>query len=62
MKALEALRNHPNIIGYKHSWLEMDTLADFGPQVPCLNILMEYVDGGDLETYVLGLSMLLFPA
>lgn len=56
VKALEALRNHPNIIGYKHSWLEMDTLADFGPQVPCLNILMEYVDGGDLETYVLGLT------
>jgi serine/threonine protein kinase len=47
VKALEALRQHPNIVNYKHSWLEMDTLADFGPIVPCLHILMEYVDGGN---------------
>lgn len=46
VKTLEALRQHPNIVNYKHSWLEMDTLADFGPVVPCLHILMEYVDGG----------------
>eukprot|EP01127_Copromyxa_protea_P019891 TRINITY_DN6546_c0_g1_i1.p1 TRINITY_DN6546_c0_g1~~TRINITY_DN6546_c0_g1_i1.p1 ORF type:complete len:580 (-),score=94.69 TRINITY_DN6546_c0_g1_i1:111-1850(-) len=53
VKALEALRQHPNIIDYKHSWLEMDTLADFGPVVPCLHILMEFVDGGNLEDYVM---------
>lgn len=50
--ALETLRLHPNIVNYKHSWLESDQIADFGPKVPCLNILMEYANSGNLEEYV----------
>jgi hypothetical protein len=34
VKALEALCKHPNIINYKHAWLECDQIADFGPLVP----------------------------
>uniref|UniRef100_A0A6B2L3U0 non-specific serine/threonine protein kinase n=1 Tax=Arcella intermedia TaxID=1963864 RepID=A0A6B2L3U0_9EUKA len=52
VKILEQIKVHPNIIGYKHSWLEMDQTADFGPKVPCLFILMEYANGGNLEDFV----------
>lgn len=31
VKILEALRSHANVVNYKHSWLEMSTNADFGP-------------------------------
>jgi len=48
---LEKLRN-PNIIEYKHAWLEEHTLSLFGPKVPCLFILMERANGGNLEEYV----------
>lgn len=34
VKALEYLKNHPNIINYSHSWLENEKVADFGPSVP----------------------------
>lgn len=52
VKVFEALRSHPNVVNYKHSWLEMTTNADFGPDVPTLHILMEYVDGGSLEDFL----------
>jgi hypothetical protein len=42
---LETLKKHPNIINYQHSWLEADKTADFGPEIPCLFILMEYANG-----------------
>ncbi|KAI8388672.1 kinase-like domain-containing protein [Radiomyces spectabilis] len=48
---LERLR-HPNIVSYKHSWLENDRLTPFGPEVPCLFILMECANGGNLEEYL----------
>jgi hypothetical protein len=32
VKVFEVLRSHPNVVNYKHSWLEMSTNADFGPQ------------------------------
>jgi serine/threonine protein kinase len=32
--------------------LEYDQIADFGPKVPCLFILMEYANSGSLETYI----------
>ncbi|ORX75827.1 hypothetical protein BCR32DRAFT_284819 [Anaeromyces robustus] len=48
---LEKLRN-PNIIEYKHAWLEEHTFSLFGPKVPCLFILMERANGGNLEEYV----------
>jgi serine/threonine protein kinase len=53
VKALETLCKHPNIINYKHAWLECDQIADFGPLVPCLYILMEFANGGNLWDYVL---------
>jgi serine/threonine protein kinase len=37
---------HRNVINYKHSWLEQCKLADFGPSVPCLFILMQYANLG----------------
>ncbi|RKO98750.1 hypothetical protein CXG81DRAFT_15493, partial [Caulochytrium protostelioides] len=43
---------HPNIIAYKHAWLEHRQLTRFGPPVPCLFILMEYANGGNLEEYL----------
>ncbi|CAO3640061.1 unnamed protein product [Cunninghamella echinulata] len=44
--------HHPNIVNYKHSWLEYDCLTPFGPKVPCLFILMECANGGNLEEYL----------
>ncbi|EGC40163.1 hypothetical protein DICPUDRAFT_147000 [Dictyostelium purpureum] len=52
VKALETLTKHRNIINYKHSWLEYDQPADFGPKVPCLYILMEYANYGNLHDYM----------
>ncbi|KAJ2737334.1 putative serine/threonine-protein kinase iks1 [Coemansia sp. BCRC 34962] len=51
VKLLESLR-HSNVIEYKHSWLEMHQLTNFGPNVPCLFILMEYANGGNLQEYI----------
>ncbi|KAJ1729251.1 putative serine/threonine-protein kinase iks1 [Coemansia biformis] len=51
VKLLESLR-HPNVVEYKHSWLEMHQLSVFGPRVPCLFILMEYANGGNLQEYM----------
>ncbi|KAJ2759245.1 putative serine/threonine-protein kinase iks1, partial [Coemansia sp. BCRC 34490] len=51
VKLLESLR-HPNVVEYKHSWLEMHRLTAFGPRVPCLFILMEYANGGNLQEYM----------
>ncbi|EFA77638.1 putative protein kinase [Heterostelium album PN500] len=52
VKALETLQKHKNIINYKHSWLEYDQPANFGPKVPCLFILMEYANSGNLQDYM----------
>lgn len=49
---LQALTKHPHLVNYKHAWLELDQIADFGPQVPCLFILMEYANSGNLYDYV----------
>ncbi|KAI8908956.1 kinase-like domain-containing protein [Gorgonomyces haynaldii] len=51
VRLLERLR-HPNIIEYKHAWLENRKLHTFGPEVPCLFILMELANGGNLEEYI----------
>ncbi|KAJ2727135.1 putative serine/threonine-protein kinase iks1 [Coemansia sp. Benny D115] len=51
VKLLETLR-HSNVVEYKHSWLEMHQLTNFGPRVPCLFILMEYANGGNLQEYM----------
>jgi serine/threonine protein kinase len=44
---------HRNIVGYRHAWLEDRQLNPFVPNVPCLFILMEYANGGDLESWVM---------
>ncbi|KAI8891989.1 kinase-like domain-containing protein, partial [Globomyces pollinis-pini] len=43
---------HPNIIEYKHAWLENRKLSLFGPEVPCLFILMELANGGNVEELI----------
>ena len=52
---LENLR-HTNIIEYKHAWLEYHKLTQFGPSIPCLFILMQLAEGGNLEEFVLSTS------
>eukprot|EP01117_Protostelium_nocturnum_P014426 TRINITY_DN5486_c0_g1_i1.p1 TRINITY_DN5486_c0_g1~~TRINITY_DN5486_c0_g1_i1.p1 ORF type:complete len:673 (+),score=174.37 TRINITY_DN5486_c0_g1_i1:137-2155(+) len=52
VKALESLQKHPNIVNYQHSWLEYGRVADFGPKIPCLFILMEYANGGSLADII----------
>ncbi len=52
VKALEQL-HHPNIISYKHSWLERTKPADFGPDnIPTLFILTEYANSGNLHEFI----------
>ncbi|KAJ3381164.1 putative serine/threonine-protein kinase iks1 [Lobulomyces angularis] len=51
VKLLEKLR-HPNIIEYKHAWVEDYQLTKFGPEIPTLFILMEQANGGNLEEFV----------
>ena len=51
VKGLERL-HHPNIVLYKHAWLEIHQLTRFGPAIPCLFILMEYADRGNLDDYI----------
>ncbi|KXS18511.1 kinase-like protein [Gonapodya prolifera JEL478] len=51
VKMLERLR-HPNIIEYKHAWLEQYQLTPFGPPIPVLFILMELANASNLEDYV----------
>lgn len=49
---LERIR-HPNIIDYKHTWIEYYRPTRFGPTIPTLFVLMEYANGGNLEDFVL---------
>ena len=51
VRLLERL-HHPNIIEYKHAWMEDRKLSVFGPRVPCLFILMELANQGNLEEYL----------
>ncbi|KAG0333557.1 putative serine/threonine-protein kinase iks1, partial [Podila humilis] len=44
--------HHPNIVSYKHAWLENHQLHKFSPEVTCLFILMECANGGNLEEYI----------
>ena len=45
--------HHRNVIDYKHSWLENYQPAITGPLVPCLFILMEYADYGNVMDYII---------
>jgi len=51
VRALEGL-HHRHIVAYKHSWLETFKPSDFGPEVPCLFMLMEYANKGTLHDLI----------
>lgn len=46
--------HHMNIVSYQWVWLEDYQPSSFGPSIPCLWILQEYCNSGDLHDYVLG--------
>ena len=51
---LLASLSHPNLVSYRHVWLEDAQLHRFGPPVVCVFILQQYCNSGDLHKYVLG--------
>lgn len=53
VQLLQGLSN-PNLVSYRHVWLENVRLSRFGPSVPCAFILQQYCNGGDLLHYVVG--------
>ena len=46
--------SHQNLVSYRHVWLEELQITNFGPSVPCVFILQQYCDAGDLQHYILG--------
>ncbi|CCW70958.1 unnamed protein product [Phytomonas sp. Hart1] len=52
VRILGEVNRHPNVVEYNHSWVETAQLADFGPPVRCLFILMEYATEGSLDAYM----------
>ena len=52
VKALERLASHPNIVSYRHSWLDIHRHSEFCPYTPFLFILMTYCDRGNLQDLV----------
>lgn len=53
VQLLQRLR-HQNIVAYYFSWLEDYKTSPFAPSIPCLWMLQEYCDGGDLHSLVVG--------
>ncbi|KAM5372530.1 hypothetical protein ACJZ2D_007430 [Fusarium nematophilum] len=51
---LLAKLSHPNLVSYRHVWLEDVRLTRFGPSVACAFILQQYCNGGDLHQYIAG--------
>ncbi|KPM44581.1 hypothetical protein AK830_g1921 [Neonectria ditissima] len=51
---LLAKLSHPNLVSYRHVWLEDFRLTRFGPSVACAFILQQYCNGGDLHQYIVG--------
>lgn len=51
VKMFERL-HHPNVVEYKHSWLELSRTSEFCPLVPFLFILMQYCNGGSLDELI----------
>ncbi|QUC18987.1 uncharacterized protein UV8b_03228 [Ustilaginoidea virens] len=51
---LLAKLSHPNLVSYRHVWLEDVRLTRFGPSVACAFILQQYCNSGDLHQYVVG--------
>lgn len=53
VQLLQSLSN-PNLVSYRHVWLEDIQLTNFGPCVPCAFILQQYCNSGDLHHFILG--------
>lgn len=51
---LLAQLSHPNLVSYRHVWLENVQLTRFGPSVASAFILQQYCNGGDLLNYIIG--------
>lgn len=51
---LLAALSHPNLVSYRHVWLEDVQIHRFGPSVACAFILQQYCNSGDLLRYVVG--------
>ncbi|KAI0018568.1 protein kinase-like protein [Xylariomycetidae sp. FL0641] len=52
---LLAKLSHPNLVSYRHVWLEDVKLHRFGPSnVACAFILQQYCNSGDLLQYIVG--------
>nr|POE64920.1 putative serine/threonine-protein kinase iksa [Quercus suber] len=45
---------HKNLVAYHWVWLEDYNPSTFGPRIPCLWILQEFCNGGDLHSFVIG--------
>ena len=43
---------HPNVIHYKHAWVEMSQASPFTPRVPTLHVLMMAANGGSLADWI----------
>lgn len=46
--------SHPNLVSYRHVWLEDFQISVVQPRTPCAFILQQYCNGGDLLKYVMG--------
>ena len=44
--------NHPNVVHYKHAWVEMSQASPFTPRVPTLHVLMMAANGGSLADWI----------
>lgn len=48
--------NNRNLVNYNHVWLEVSSINEFGPKIPCAFILQQYCSGGNLEDFILNLT------
>ncbi|KAJ3429666.1 serine/threonine-protein kinase iks1-related [Anaeramoeba flamelloides] len=53
VKTLETITDHYNVIAYKHCWIENFQVSDFGPVTPCLFLLQEYANKGNLYDFAI---------
>ena len=51
---LLAKLSHPNLVSYRHVWLEDVQIHRFGPSVASAFILQQYCNSGDLLRFVIG--------
>ena len=52
VRLLEHLSHH-HLVYYKHVWLEDIKISTFGPSVPCVFILQQFCNGGNLHEYII---------